>query len=125
MGHEVRHMLKGEMGINERLLALLFGILAIGLVGRGLLEIGLRSRGDRKGGIFVFLGLGVALFAIGYIGYFFGRLIQAAISRQREFLADASSVQFTRNPQGISGALKKIGGYPSGCSPPKQDMRQI
>ena len=53
---------------------------------------------------------GIALLVIGYIGYFFGRMVQAAVSRQREFLADASAVQFTRNPQGLTGALKKIGG---------------
>ena len=46
---------------------------------------------------------------LGFLGLFFGNLIKAAVSRQREFLADASAVQFTRNPGGISGALKRIG----------------
>jgi Zn-dependent protease with chaperone function len=64
----------------------------------------------------VVLGLGLALLVIGYAGYFFGKLIQASVSRQREFLADASAVQFTRNPGGVTGALKKIGGYAIGSS---------
>jgi hypothetical protein len=86
----------------------IFGILCLAIVGRILLQTargGGRSRGQNPLPI-----LGLALLLIGYIGVFFGRLIQAAVSRQREFLADASSVQFTRNPGGITGALKKIGG---------------
>src|SRR6185369_11405724 len=77
-----------------------------------------RVRGGKNGGgaIAAILAAGVALIVIGYVGYFFGRLIQAAVSRQREFLADASSVQFTRNPGGITGALKKIGGYALGST---------
>ena len=51
---------------------------------------------------------------LGYLGVLLGKLIKAAVSRQREFLADASSVQFTRNPGGIAGALKKIGGLADG-----------
>ena len=74
------------------------------------------SRGRGNGGVLVVLGIGLALLVVGYVGYFFGRLIQASVSRQREFLADASSVQFTRNPEGITGALKKIGGYAIGSS---------
>src|SRR5215213_3542463 len=66
--------------------------------------------------VVVLIGVGVALLIIGYVGYFFGRIIQAAVSRQREFLADASAVQFTRNPLGLSGALKKIGGYALGST---------
>ena len=62
---------------------------------------------------------------IGYIGYFFGRLIQAAVSRQREFLADASAVQFTRNPGGIAGALRKIGGYALGSRLATHDAAEI
>lgn len=120
IGHEFSHILNGDMRLNVRIMALVFGILVIGLIGRGILySLGRGSRvrvgGDRKGGgMVVLLAVGVALMIIGYIGYFFGRLIQAAVSRQREFLADASSVQFTRNPAGITGALKKIGGYAIG-----------
>ncbi|HTL68571.1 MAG TPA: M48 family metallopeptidase [Lacunisphaera sp.] len=120
IGHEFSHILNGDMRLNVRIMALVFGILVIGLIGRGILySLGrggrVRVGGDRKGGgIVLVLAAGVALMIIGYIGYFFGRLIQAAVSRQREFLADASSVQFTRNPAGITGALRKIGGYAIG-----------
>ena len=120
IGHEFSHILNGDMGLNVKLTALLFGILVIGLMGRGVLWSmrGARFRSSGKGnsgGIMVaILGIGLALMIVGYIGYFFGRLIQAAVSRQREFLADASAVQFTRNPEGISGALGKIGGFALG-----------
>ncbi len=111
IGHEFSHILNGDMRINVRLIAILAGILMIGQVGLFLLRSGAystsrRSR-DRNSGTSLFV-LGLVLAAIGYIGLFFGRLIKAAISRQRELLADASSVQFTRNPEGIGGALYKI-----------------
>jgi Zn-dependent protease with chaperone function len=123
VGHEFSHILNGDMRLNLRLAAALFGILVIGLAGRGILW-GLRyartrprDRNNNSGGlILVALGAGIALLIIGYVGYFFGRIIQAAVSRQREFLADASAVQFTRNPAGLTGALKKIGGYALGSS---------
>ncbi len=117
IGHEFSHILNGDMRLNLRITALVFGILVIALAGRGLLYSlrGSRVRGKNAGGIVAALAVtGLALMVIGYLGWFFGRLIQAAISRQREFLADASSVQFTRNPGGITGALKKIGGYALG-----------
>lgn len=120
VGHEFSHILNGDMRLNVRLSAILFGILVIGLIGRAILRgVGrtrVTSSRDRKGGgaVVAILAAGLALMIIGYVGYFFGRLIQAAVSRQREFLADASAVQFTRNPQGIAGALKKIGGYALG-----------
>lgn len=122
IGHEFSHILNGDMKLNVKLTALIFGILVIGLIGRGVLWSMRYSRprsGNNKnsGGILaVIIAIGIALFAIGYIGYFFGRLIQAAISRQREFLADASAVQFTRNPAGIAGALKKIGSVSQGAA---------
>jgi Zn-dependent protease with chaperone function len=108
IGHEFSHILNGDMRLNLRLMGTIFGILCLAIIGRVLLQTargGGRSRGQNPLPI-----LGLALLVIGYIGVFFGRLIQAAVSRQREFLADASSVQFTRNPGGITGALKKIGG---------------
>src|SRR5271154_2796472 len=108
IGHEFSHILNGDMRLNLRLMGTIFGILCLAIIGRILLQTargGGRSRGQNPLPI-----LGLALLIIGYIGVFFGRLIQAAVSRQREFLADASSVQFTRNPNGITGALKKIGG---------------
>jgi len=115
VAHEFSHILQGDMRLNVRLTAVLFGILVLGLLGRGMLEVGARTRigGGRNRGnaTLVFILVGLALLVIGYIGYFFGRLIQAAVSRQREFLADAAAVQFTRNPQGIGNALRKIGGH--------------
>ncbi len=119
MAHEFSHILNGDMRLNVRLTSILFGILALGLIGRIILEGmtrgRIRSSGKNKGGgVAALLASGLALLIIGYVGYFFGRLIQAAVSRQREFLADASAVQFTRNPSGITGALKKIGGYALG-----------
>ncbi len=121
VAHEFSHILNGDMRLNVKLSAIVFGILVIGLLGRGILfSLGRgRVRGggkDKGGGIAVIIGVGIALLIIGYIGYFFGRLIQAAVSRQREFLADASAVQFTRNPTGVAGVLKKIGGYALGSS---------
>ena len=120
IGHEFSHILNGDMRLNVRITAIVFGILVIGLLGRGVLQSLGRGRvsggGKRGGGIAAILAIGLALMIIGYVGYFFGRLIQAAVSRQREFLADASAVQFTRNPGGITGALKKIGGYALGGS---------
>jgi Zn-dependent protease with chaperone function len=103
IGHEFSHILNGDMRLNLRLMGIVFGILCLAVIGRVLIF----SRGGRDKNPLMFLGF--ALIVIGAIGVFFGRLIQAALSRQREFLADASSVQFTRNPAGLSGALQKIG----------------
>lgn len=108
IGHEFSHILNGDTRINLRLIALLHGILFLGLIGRTVLRGG--GRGSKRGGGGAVLVLGVGLLAIGYAGTFFGNLIKAAVSRQREFLADAAAVQFTRNPDGIANALKKIGG---------------
>ena len=104
IGHEFSHILNGDMRLNLQLMGMIFGILCLATIGRILLN----ARGGRRDRNPLPL-LGLALLAIGGIGVFFGRLIQAAVSRQREFLADASSVQFTRNPAGLSGALQKIG----------------
>ncbi|RBW48231.1 M48 family metallopeptidase [Marinobacter sp. F3R11] len=115
VGHEFSHIFNGDMRLNVRLIALLSGILMIGQIGSFLLRASFYSGGrstarNRDGRAQATMGiLGIALFLIGYVGVFFGRLIQAAVSRQRENLADASSVQFTRNPEGIGGALFKIG----------------
>ncbi len=120
VAHEFSHILNGDSRLNLRLVAVLHGILFIGLLGRGLLRgfgrgfAGSSRRGNGAGAPGLVLGLG--LLVIGYAGTFFGNLIKAAVSRQREFLADAASVQFTRNPGGISGALKKIGGLSVGST---------
>jgi Zn-dependent protease with chaperone function len=116
LAHEFSHILNGDMRMNVRISAIIFGILVIGLAGRGVLWSMRGSRGKGGGGVVMVLGIGLGLLAVGYVGYFFGRLIQASVSRQREFLADASAVQFTRNPVGVTGALKKIGGYAIGSS---------
>jgi Zn-dependent protease with chaperone function len=107
IGHEFSHILNGDMRLNLRLMGVIFGILCLAVIGRVLIY----SRGGRDRNPLMLLGF--ALIVIGAIGVFFGRLIQAALSRQREFLADASSVQFTRDPAGLSGALQKLGGVGS------------
>jgi Zn-dependent protease with chaperone function len=108
IGHEFSHILNGDMRLNLRIMGVLFGIVGLTVIGRILLY----SRGGRgRSNPMMFLGL--ALIVIGALGIFFARLIQAALSRQRELLADASAVQFTRNPAGLSSALQKIGGVGS------------
>lgn len=104
IGHEFSHILNGDMGINLRLMGLLHGILFIYITG----ELLLRTRGGSRDKGMPLWALGLILMAIGGIGLLCGRLIKAAVSRQREFLADASSVQFTRNPDAIAGALEKL-----------------
>ena len=106
IGHEFSHMLNGDMRLNIRMIGVLAGIVFIGSIGNFLLR-SLRGGGEKKG-VAPILAAGLALLVIGYVGLFFSRLIKAAVSRQREFLADASSVQFTRNPDGIAGALDQI-----------------
>jgi Zn-dependent protease with chaperone function len=98
IAHEFSHILTATCGLNVRLMGLLFGLLVIALIGRTVLRGATRVRGDRKGGVFVVLAIALAVLIIGYVGLFFGRLIQAAVSRSRESLADASAVQFTRDP---------------------------
>ncbi|MGD0538136.1 MAG: M48 family metallopeptidase [Verrucomicrobiota bacterium] len=113
IGHEFSHILNGDMRLNIRVLGLLNGILCLAIAGRLMLQVG-RPSSSRKGSGGLLLLLGLALLVLGYVGVFFGALIKAALNRQREFLADASSVQFTRNPDGLAGALKKIGGLLAG-----------
>ncbi len=115
IGHEFSHILNGDMRLNVRLIGILFGIFALGILGRILLRVGGGPRrGGSKRGAPVVAIAGLLLLLIGYIGTIVGRLIQAAVSREREHLADSSSVQFTRNPSGLAGALKKIGGLTDG-----------
>jgi len=107
IAHEFSHILHGDMRLNIRLIGLLHGIMVLGLMGYYLMRSAAFSRRSRGGGQIVFLGLGLVV--IGFAGTFFGNLIKSAVSRQREYLADASAVQYTRNPDGIAGALKRIG----------------
>ena len=112
IAHEFAHIFNGDMRLNIRLIGILFGILVISIIGRRLLFSARFARDSR--GAAPALAFGLAVVIIGYIGLFFGRWIKAAVSRQREYLADASAVQFTRHPDGIGGALKKIGALHAG-----------
>ena len=122
IAHEYSHIAHGDMRINIRLIGVIFGIMALGItgwilaryVGPVVLRSSARSR-SKEGAGGAGIGLAIIVFGLflalcGFVGTLFGRLIQAAASRQREFLADASAVQYTRNPSGIGGALRKIGG---------------
>ena len=129
VAHEFSHILNGDMRLNIRLIGLVFGLVGLAQIGYMVFRFVSESRqpgpspygpssadDDRKSGSsqgiwIVLLLAGLDIYLLGLLGQLCGRLIQAAISRQREFLADASAVQFTRNPEGIAGALKKIGGY--------------
>lgn len=106
IAHEFSHIFNGDMRLNIRMMGVLFGILVIALAGRRVLGSMRYTGRSRNAGALLLLGL--AVMVIGYVGLFFGRWIRAAVSRQRELLADASAVQFTRNPASIGGALKKI-----------------
>lgn len=122
VAHEFSHILNGDMRLNLKLIGVLHGILLIALTGYFIFRSSMfssRSRSSSRnskgdGGRIAIVLLGLALMVIGYIGVFFSRLIKSAVSRQREFLADASSVQYTRNPSGIAGALKKIAKFSAG-----------
>lgn len=112
IGHEFSHLLNGDMRLNLRLMGLLFGILVIAVAGRQLV----RHAGDADDsrGAAAAIAVGIVLMVVGYVGYFFGQLLRAGVSRSREFLADASAVQFTRQSSGLAGALKKLAGIERG-----------
>jgi Zn-dependent protease with chaperone function len=125
VAHEFSHILNGDMRLNLRLIAMAFGISVIGTIGYYILRVAPRNQsgyrhrsGDKDqggGAIVVMMLAGVVMLVVGAVGAFFGQLLTAAVSRQREFLADASAVQFTRNPKGIAGALRKIGSFAEGA----------
>jgi Zn-dependent protease with chaperone function len=115
VAHEFSHILNGDMRLNLRLLGWTFGLLAIAIVARIVLQTSPRTGGrDRRDGAAALMIAALAVMVLGYIGVFFGRLLQAAVSRHRERLADASAVQFTRDPAGLTGALLKIAGVSAG-----------
>ena len=133
IAHEFSHIINGDMALNIKLIGILFGILFIALIGRFLFQSGTRSRqrysysySSRKskgeGGIAV---AGLILLIVGYIGVFFATLIKQAVSRQREFLADASAVQFTRQNIGLANALKKIGYLEQGSKIESANAEQV
>ena len=113
IGHEFSHILNGDMRLNIRLIGLLYGIMLLGLIGSRFLAFGGGRGSDRKNGL-PLAAIALALIVVGFVGQFFAGWIKAAVSRQREWLADASAVQFTRQPDGLAGALKKIAGLPAG-----------
>jgi Zn-dependent protease with chaperone function len=123
IGHEFSHILNGDMQLNIRLMGVLFGILGLTMIGRLILRGGRHVDDSRGAAVVLVLGLGFVV--LGSIGMFFGRLIKASVSRQREYLADASAVQFTRQTDGIAGALKKIGGYGHGSSIEAADPEEV
>jgi Zn-dependent protease with chaperone function len=112
IAHEFSHILHGDMRLNIRLLGWLSGLLGIFVMGRLVIRLGFEADDIRA--LVPALLVGGALCAVGYLGVLLGRMIQAAVSRQREFLADASAVRYTRNPDGIGGALRRIGGWDQG-----------
>ena len=112
MGHEFSHILNGDMALNVRLVGLLSGIACFGEWGEALVvqaakDAQGKSREARGAGVLGAL-FGMAIAFIGFPGLFAAEAFKAAISRQRELLADSASVQFTRNPDGIAGALDSI-----------------
>jgi Zn-dependent protease with chaperone function len=123
IGHEFSHILNGDMRLNIQLMGWVFGLFVIGLIGRLILQFSPRSS-DRRDSNAAFLALGFAIMVLGYVGLLAGRILQAAVSRQRERLADASGVQFTRNPQGLKGALVKIAALPDGSALVAADAEQ-
>jgi Zn-dependent protease with chaperone function len=128
IAHEFSHILNGDMKLNIRLMGVLFGIMVLGLIGRLIMRGGFHasivsSRRDRGSAPIFMVGIGLVI--LGGIGVFFARMIKARVSRQREFLADASAVQFTRQSAGIAGALKKIGGYSGGSKISATDPEEV
>jgi Zn-dependent protease with chaperone function len=110
IAHEFSHILNGDMRLNVQLMGWVFGLFVVALIGRLILNFSPRNRRGNNG----IIALGFAIVVLGYVGLLLGRLMQAAVSRQRERLADASGVQFTRNPQGLKEALVKIAATPDG-----------
>jgi len=114
LAHEFGHVLNGDMRLNTLMAGMINGLLVVALAGDWILSARTDSdfyyRASRNSVSWGYVAMGAGLYVLGYLGVFLGQLIQAAVSRQRELLADASAVQFTRNPDGIGSALRKIGG---------------
>jgi len=114
IAHEFSHILNGDIRLNVRMLGLLFGIQSLAIAGRKAMHISVESdTGESRAVVIAWVG-GFALLVIGWLGLLFGRMIQAAVSRHREWLADASAVQFTRDKEGLRNALVKIGALERG-----------
>jgi Zn-dependent protease with chaperone function len=106
MAHEFSHIIHGDMRLNIRLLGVLTGIQAISFVARYLFRVGMSVKHPL--GSTIAFAFGAVIWPIGQIGSLFALLINLAVNRQREFLADASAVQYTRNPQGLIEALETL-----------------
>jgi heat shock protein HtpX len=110
IAHEFGHIYNGDMRISMRLAAMVMGFFFLFYMGLRLIEGGrYRSQEERKGGNPAVMA-GLILMISGALTWLFGSLLKAAVSRQREYLADACAVQFTRNPAGLANALRKIAG---------------
>ena len=121
IAHEFSHILNQDMRLNLRLVAVVFGLFVLSQLGRLMMRIGFNSSGNRssgsrdEGGGMAVIGIaGLGIMVTGGLGILMGNLIKSAVSRQREYLADSSAVQYTRNPGGLAGALKKIGAMATG-----------
>ena len=127
IGHEFSHILNGDMRLNIQLMGAIFGLLVIAIIGRLVFNFAPRGGGDRdrRGGGLGWVGVGLAAMVLGYLGLLAGRMLQAAVSRQRERLADASAVQFTRNTTGLKGALMKIAALEEGSKFVAADAEQV
>jgi Zn-dependent protease with chaperone function len=125
IAHEFSHILNGDMRLNLRLMGLLFGLLVIAMIGRTVLRFSSGGRSSKNKGLGPVMVVAFAVLIVGYVGLFFGRLIQAAISRHREQLADASAVQFTRDPTGLRGALVKIGALSGGSRIGNPEVEEV
>lgn len=112
VAHEFSHILNGDMQTNTHMVGMIFGLSSVSLAGRTLMA---SWKGAHAVALFIF-GFGFICWVIGYIGIFFSRIIQATVLRQREYLADASAVQYTRNPGALLNVLKKIKKYGSTLS---------
>ncbi len=110
VGHEFSHIAHGDTQLNLRIIGTVAGLTALSQVGYVLMRIMVASDDEDNRAGWALIVMGLVVFIVGLGGVFIARLIQASVSRQREYLADASSVQFTRNPLGLANALKKVAG---------------
>jgi len=127
IAHEFSHIGNGDMKLNLRIVGTIAGLTALSQLGYILMRL-MGEASDDKDSAKVTIPLalvGLVVFLLGLGGVFFARVIQASVSRQREYLADASAVQFTRNPDGLAGALKKVAGFAGGQRAPSASEMEM